>query len=230
MTRLCAIPMPVAMDDDLLDTLPLAHRLALSYAPCRAAGDILALLALNQRLGGVLRQASEPVIAQMKLAWWRDRFRQSPEDWPAGEPLLAALARWRGDTKRLEALVDGWEILLAESLGREEADSYAAGHAGAWAALAEGVGSRIDAPLVERSAAIHALADLALNLPPGAERRQVEGMLEAGRAATPRLDRPLRPLAVLRALSLRAVARSSKELLDGPGAMTVALRSGLTGR
>ena len=57
-------------------------------------------------------QAREPLLGQVRLAWWRDRLGQDPADWPAGEPLLAALRGWQPQFAALAALVDGWELLL----------------------------------------------------------------------------------------------------------------------
>ena len=213
------------MDESLLETLPLAHRLALSYAPARARVRTGALLALNQRLAGIVRQAGEPVIAQMKLAWWRDRFAQAPVDWPVGEPLLAALAESGGDTARLGALVDGWEALLAERLGETEIAAFADGHAAGWHWVAGGS----DAPAIDRAARQWALADLARNLGDAEERARAAGALRS--VETPgRLPRGCRTLAVLRALALRALDRGEADLLAGPGAALLAMRVGISGR
>ncbi len=68
--------------DDLAETLPTMHRLALAYAPGRTRLAWLALLALDSRLAGVLRSASEPMLAQIRLAWWRDMLARSEADRP----------------------------------------------------------------------------------------------------------------------------------------------------
>jgi phytoene synthase len=57
----------------------------------------------------------EPVLAQLRLAWWRDRLAEPAENWPRGEPLLAALTCWQGRHGALAGLVDGWEALLGEA-------------------------------------------------------------------------------------------------------------------
>jgi phytoene synthase len=121
-------------------------------------GHWLALLALDARLSGVVRSAREPVLGQLKLAWWRERLGEDPARWPRGEPLLAAL-RELGEVVALAALVDGWEALLAApplgeagllavGTARGEALRGAFGsEAGADLALGWGLGTMADFPL-----------------------------------------------------------------------------------
>lgn len=212
------------MDEALLDTLTLAQRLALSYAPASARAPVLALLMLESRLAAILRQRGETIIAQLKLAWWRDRFAEDCARWPGGEPLLELLREWPGDLSVLGRLVDGWEALLDERLDRAGIEAFASARASAWAELGSAVAD-------ERAARQYALADLALHLEPGPERDDAAALLLEARAGDPpACSRKLRPLAVLRGLALRAYDRGSDELLDGPAAMLLALRVGITGR
>lgn len=210
--------------------LPPAHRLALAY-PSRAGRDrVLALMMLDLRLAAILRQAGttggEPVIAQIKLAWWRDRLGEDPAAWPAGEPLLTALRAWPGGPATLVPLVDGWEALLAEDLTVAAIEQFAAGRAVAWAALAPpGTEAAVGAAARE-----WALGDLARNLAKSGEAAAARRLALAGKAGSARLPRAVRPLAVLRALTRRAIERDSGDLLDGAGALFATLRAGLTGR
>ena len=218
------------MSIDLLETLPLAQRLAVSYAPRRAHSPTLAMLALDTRLAGVIRTGGEPVIAQMKLAWWRDRLAQDPAQWPLGEPLLALLKEAAIDPARLSPLVDGWEVLLADSLGHEELTLFATGRAQAWAAVADAAGNRGSNADVEQAGRTWALADLALNLGTEEETAKVRAAALTQSEAQARLPSLVRPLTVLRGLALRALHRDADEVLDGPGAMAMALRLGVLGR
>jgi len=217
------------MSADLLESLPLVQRLALSYAPPRAREPTLTLLALDARLATILRTRSEPLIAQLKLAWWRDRLGEQRTSWPGGEPLLARLAEWRGDPRLLLPLVDGWEALLAEELDKRRMREFADGRAAAWCALAGEFEGAVS-PEVERAGRGWALADLALNLRAGHEGKLVRETALAQDRAAPHLSKNLRPLAVLHALARRAVQRGSGEMLDGPRAAMLALRVGLAGR
>lgn len=206
--------------------LPLVQRLALSYAPAGSRDDVLVLLMLDHRLATILRQGGEPVIAQIKLAWWRERLGEHPYAWPAGEPLLAALRHWPASPATLVSLVDGWEALLAEELTPSGIEEFATGRAAAWQALAP-PGHAAAAAQVAHD---WALADLAMHLGTEGEAGVARGLALAASSLTIRLPRALRPLAVLHGLTRRALDRQSSDLLDGPAAGLVALRIGLIGR
>ncbi len=74
-----------------------------------------ALWGLAARLTKLLIDAREPLIGQIKLAWWRDMaamLASDPGALPKGEPLLAELrATWAGQAG-LDALVDAAEAML----------------------------------------------------------------------------------------------------------------------
>jgi len=205
---------------------PLA-RLALAYAPSAARLHWLALLTLDARLAQVVRTAREPMLAQLRLAWWRDRFDGNPADWPKGEPLLASLAAWDGEVGGLVPLVDGWEALLGEApLASSALEEFAEGRAKAAGVLARTIGA--DAVTADGLSRSWALADLALHTSHPDERAEAARLL-AGTAA-PRAPADLRPLAILAGLSARAVRQGRGEALSGPGALFAAIRIGLTGR
>ncbi len=95
-------------DPRVLVSVPHARRAAMS-----------ALWGLAARLTKLLLDAREPLIGQIKLAWWRDMaamIASDPAGLPKGEPLLAELqATWAGQGG-LDALVDAAEaMLLAET-------------------------------------------------------------------------------------------------------------------
>jgi phytoene synthase len=214
------------MPHALLDDLPPPQRLALSYAPASARRPTLTLLALDARLGGILRRRGEPLLAQMRLAWWRDRLAEEPRSWPAGDAVLDLLREWR-EPAALAPLVDGWEALLGDRLDGRGIAEFANGRGEAFAQLARELG--VQAPSAEASAARWALGDLAANLSDPGERAKA---IEAGTVMPPRprLPRALRPLAVLSGLARRSLARGGAPLLDGPAAMMLAIRLGIAGR
>ena len=86
------------MIEDAVSSLPLPQRLALSYAPRASRNAFAGLLALDTRFAGIVRHAREPMLAQMRLAWWRDVLAKPAAEWPTGEPLLALLAEWQGES------------------------------------------------------------------------------------------------------------------------------------
>jgi len=208
-----------------------AIRLALAYARASNSPVFEALFALDRRLADAVRQASEPIIAQMKLAWWRDRFAQDRPEWPKGEPLLERLAGWDADVARLGMLVDGWEALLQEGPLTDEAiAAFGEGHATAWSVAAQAVRQGEAAP--RHAALLWAYADLAAHCssPEDAQRvREVAGNQGLLDRAPPRLPRPLRTLGVLGALGRRSL-RSGRPILSGGGDFLAGVRTGMLGR
>lgn len=194
-------------DGSLANELPPPVRLAVAYAPAAARGAWAALLVLDQRLARTALAAGEPVLAQIKLAWWRDRFAEPASAWPKGEPLLAALREWDGERAALEGLVDGWEGLVGSDLDRAAIPACAEARVAALMALERLLGGN-SAEAVEAVARRWALADLALRL--GEEAPDVP-------APAVRLPRAMRPLVVLDGLvrqdgaaGWRALARTMR--------------------
>jgi len=186
-------------NDSLIETLPPPWRLALAYAPASTRARWLTLLAFDVRLSGVVRAAREPILAQMRLAWWRDRLGDRAENWPRGEPLLAALGAWDGEHGALLGLVDGWEAVLGEG---DAALSLAQGRAQACLALGRG-------EAVERMARGWGLADLAAH----SAHPALDAALSQHDWRGGRLPRGLRPLVVLHGMAARGDKTSKISLL-----------------
>ena len=208
-----------------------AITLALAYARQGSRPVLEDLFALDRRLADAVRQASEPIIAQMKLAWWRDRFAQSPQDWPRGEPLLARLAAWEADVSQFSALVDGWEGLLAEGPLTEEAIvAFAEGRADAWALAASALD--LAKPAAPREAAqLWSCADLAQHCADPADALRARDVARAQfrlSGTGQRLPGTLRPMAVLGALGRRSL-RTGRPILSGPADFFAAVRAGVLG-
>ena len=218
------------METDLFNLLPTAQRLALSYAPAKSHAPTLALLALDARLGGLVRQAREPLLAQIRLAWWRDRLGESPENWPGGEPLLAGLRESWAKPRALVGLVDGWEAQLGED-SLTAVNLLASARAEAWVALHRELGCREDINATQLAAYRWGMADARSCLSDLADRTTaVWDVEEAVRGLKIRLPRALRPLAVLEALARRSLLRDDGRLLSGPADFGLAIRVGLLGR
>ena len=189
-------------DPDFIATLPIERRLALAYAPGRSRVQWLGLLALDARLGGVVRAAHEPLLAQIKLAWWRDELAKPLAERRRGEPLLELLNAWGDNAGSLGALVDGWEVLLAgEDLTRADVVAFADARARACCGLAATVGVAADNAAI--AAQRWALADLAAAIADPAQRAVVEGVIGEQQWPRIRLPRELRPLQVFYGLARR---------------------------
>lgn len=217
-------------DAALVETLPAASRLALAYAPRAARLPTLALFALDARLAGLLRHSREPMLAQLRLAWWRESLGRDAEEWPQGEPLLAALRSWSGGHKALVALVDGWEALTGPApLPAEALAAMAQGRADAFAALATALGLEGEADAARRLGRSWGLADLAMRLGNPQERAAAASLAGVDGEAPPRVSRRLRPLLVLHALARRRAERGEEAAAHSPAALLTAMRAGLLG-
>lgn len=90
--------------------------LALLYAPPDRRPAFAALLALDDRLGGLVRAAREPLVGQMRLTWWHQALTALDTAPPPAEPLLADLATivlpFGVTGAALADQVEGWEALL----------------------------------------------------------------------------------------------------------------------
>ncbi|GGB86026.1 hypothetical protein GCM10011494_00380 [Novosphingobium endophyticum] len=214
----------------LLGTLPIIERLALSYAPASARLPTLALFALDTRLAGLLRNSREPMLAQLRLAWWRETLQQDGNAWPMGEPLLAALRSWNGAHTALSALVDGWEALTgAAPLPQDAIEAMAAGRGEAFAALSAALNRPGESAAARDLGRRWALADLAMRLGNDQERGTAAAMLEADSGGKPRVSRALRPLLVLHGLAERRLATGEEAGARSPAALLKAMRLGLLG-
>ncbi len=104
------------------DALTPPLRLALAYCDPKNRQFFGLLLQFDRRLFDIIFQAREPLVAQMKLAWWRDSLRKPAEQRPKGEPMLADMLAVEtahpdaaiADTMLL--LVDAWDILLSHEI------------------------------------------------------------------------------------------------------------------
>ncbi|KQM13035.1 hypothetical protein [Novosphingobium sp. Leaf2] len=220
----------VSNEDILIQSLPTVSRLALAYAPARARRPTLALLALDARLAHLLRQSREPMMAQLRLAWWRESLAQPAASWPDGEPLLAFLKSWNDAHAGLVPLVDGWEALTgAAPLPGSAMETMAEGRAHAFATLADVLDRSAERDVAALTARSWALSDLAMRLGHAEERQTAQGLAHAARRGGMRLSRPLRPLLVLEGLAARRLAKGQDAAATSPAAVLKAMRLGLLG-
>ena len=166
----------------------------------------------------LVQGAREPVLAQLKLAWWRDRLAQPVAERSGGEPILSALAAWPGDPAPLLALADGWEAMLDDDRPDHAIAGLAAARGRLGAGLARAAGEADHAAAAEQALHDWTLAEI--------------GRTGDGQAVPISsrliLPRSLRALAVLHGLARRGYGRAGRA--PGLRALAAAVRIGMVGR
>ena len=167
-------------------------RLAIAYVPEFYRSAFTLLLQIDERLAGILKSAREPMIAQIKMAWWREAFGNAPHLRPKGEPLLQVLNDSNDviPPAALDALVSAWEMLLGQNpWDQQVTNDHADLRAEAiFQTYARWVGSTQDVQPVGR---VWALADLRQVFP----ERVAQGV-RPDQVSLPS-SRKLRPLSIL---------------------------------
>jgi len=210
--------------------------LALSYVPARRRAAVEALWRLDAALGAALGGGSEPLIARIKLAWWREALEKLDREKAPAEPTLRALAEHVVPTVSgadLAGLEEGWSVLTGQDpLSPDDLDLYAGRGRLLFrfsaALLGDGPGVE-----VERAGEVWALVDLARHSgAPDAASALEEARRRMAAAEAWRWPARLRPLGMLHALARRDAARGLQpmEPQGSPGRMARMLRHRFTGR
>lgn len=212
--------------------------LALTYVPAERRPALAALWGLDAALGAVLAGGREPLISQIKLAWWRDSLARLDEAPPPAEPVLQEVARHilpRGiKGSQLARMEEGWAILLrGEALTASDLENYS----GARGALlfrhsSQLLGIQMNLK-VKRAGEGWALADLARHSNPiDGEAALAAARERLANVAAQRWPKPLRPLGMLAILARRDVDRGlgQVERQGSPARMVRMLRHRFTGR
>ena len=197
--------------------------LAFSYAPDHARGALKTLFALDAALGDVLRTTREPMVGQMRLAWWREALQRLDAAPPPGEPVLQGLAAAvlplgvTGAT--LADMVNGWEPLLGD-VGEAAIDDHARFRGRALFEAAARVTDAAPSDPVATAGEGWALADLAGNLSDGdrAERTRERAVATFAGINAVRWSRQGR--------ALGALALVARRRLDGPVPASFVFRLG----
>ncbi len=86
------------------------------YWPAELRPAFDALFAIDDAMGDVVAKTTEPALAAIKLAWWRERLAELDDGKVPAEPRLQAAAAVllpRGVTgAQLAQIEEGWAILL----------------------------------------------------------------------------------------------------------------------
>lgn len=210
------------------DPLPPEVELALAWSPPWLRASLGAAFQLDRRLARIVARTTEPMLGQMRLAWWRGALGQPLAERPRGDAVLDAIGvHWIGRETALVAMVDGWEVLVtAESLTKSDAVAFAGQRSAFFEALLEAPSPSI-AARVAAAGKYWALADAAAQVSDPHERELLLRVAKAEAPLAGRLPGPLRGLAVLEALSRRALRRGGGPLMDGRGASLTAVRAAI---
>lgn len=207
--------------------------------PASRRDAIRALWSLDAALAAIVSGASQPALAQIKLAWWREAIAALDKAPPPPEPLLLAISEHLIPagiaSEELGRLADGWEHLLGlEPLQPTEIQAYAAERGGRLFALSAALLDPGDRAAVTNAGEAWALLDLARHSSDAAE---IALALDAGRSRLASLQGhrwpvPLRPLGMLSVLAQRDADKglSPFEVQGAPGRMMRMIRHRLTGR
>lgn len=216
----------------LAGELPVTQRLALSYSPKNTRYRWLALLALDARLARIVSHGSEPMLAQMRLAWWREELGKHVSGRPEGDALLDLIGiSWQTNESGLIALIDGWEHLLSDgSLSRPDAKGFVDGRAESIVSLAAASGFENLGDTVFALARYWAAVDLLMHLSADTDRQIVTALIDSFSDILPPLPKGLRPLTVLAGLARHARSRDELELLGSRASVLTGIRLGLLGR
>jgi phytoene synthase len=173
------------------------RRLALAYLPAAARPAIEALWRLDASFASILSSGTQPLISQMRLAWWREALERLDHAPPPAEPVLQALATHvlpAVSGAALAAMEEGWLILLSgEALTADQLADYAALRGGLLFTYAARLLGDSAFPVADAGAA-WALADLARH---SSHAEEVKSFPPESKVKWPRLLRPLGMLAML---------------------------------
>lgn len=89
--------------------------MAVAYARKDLRQALSILLEFDNRLMAIAAKGHEPVLKQLRLAWWREQL-EKPESAPRSEPLLERIASAKeagGLVSALQKLVEAWEHIIA---------------------------------------------------------------------------------------------------------------------
>ncbi len=216
------------MDTANDDPLPPEAELAIAWSAPKVRAALTTALQLDRRLARIVARTTEPMLGQMRLAWWREALGKPVAERPRGDVVLDAIgAHWTGRESALAAMVDGWEVLVtAEALGAPEIAAFATGRGAFFSALQDDPAAAGSARVV-LAGQRWALANAAAGVSDAVERAALVaaglGLPEQGG----RMPAGLRGLAVLDALAFRALRAGGQPLMAGRGASLAALRAAI---
>lgn len=206
------------------------RRLALAYASRDLREGLALLWALDEQMGAILASVRDPMLAELRLAWWREALEGLARGEAQVDPILRGIARLPVDPEALARLADGWIALLGDlPLENEAIRVHAAERGGVlFGQAVRLLGGNHDG--LEAAGEAWALVDLAARIS-DAETAAAARCLacEQLAAVKGRWPRTLRPLAVLTALARRDATRAANRQQGAPGRLLRAIIAGISG-
>lgn len=180
------------------------RKLALAYVSAALRPAVEALWRLDVALAAILATGTQPLISQMRLAWWREALERLDSAPPPAEPVLQALAATvlpRVTGAELAAMEEGWLMLLADGpLSEAELGRYAQCRGGLLFSYTARLLGDSGFPVAQAGEA-WALADLARHS------RRVDEVKTPSLEQKMKWPRRLRPLGMLEMLARRDLGR-----------------------
>lgn len=209
----------------------------MTYAPPRKREALKALFTIDAAMGDVVKTTSEPMVGQIRLAWWRERLEELGSDRRAPpEPRLVAAEHElvpRGiKGSELARLERGW-VSLFDQFPWESGTAEAIWFRGRLLfALGAHLLDRTD-DAIENAGGLWALVDAARHCSDGSSREMLvrQARTFARGLEGTRFSARLRPLSMLAVLAIRDSAKWPVIEPEGtPGRALAMLRHRLTGR
>jgi len=204
------------------------RRLALAYVPAAVRPAVEVLWRLDVAFAAILATGTQPIISQMRLAWWREALERLDNAPPPAEPVLQGLAAHvlpQVTGAELAAMEEGWLMLLSDdALTTDELDLYAAKRGGLLFAYTARLLGDSDFPVAGAGEA-WALADLVRH-----SRRvdEIRTPLPGPKTKWPRRLRPLGMLAMLARRDLKNIGQGP-EKSGSPARMLRMIRHRMSG-
>lgn len=207
--------------------------LASSYGDAQMRSWCHALFAFDAQIAGIVLQAREPMLAQIRLQWWHDVIGKRVAERPSANPVLAGLlpieAQGLDLASALGPVIRGWEAALEP----DDADAVAQ--------FAQGRGALIRAfhPLapsvagtdLARIGEAWALWDMVRFHRRTAALDAAVRAVDVAALARVTLPRKLRPLSIMaRAVRLDIAQGRMDRAWGSPGVFAALVWHGLTGR
>lgn len=221
------------MSAEASENLSADARLALAHSPDEVRDVLRIFLEFDARLARIVAATSEPMLGQMRLAWWRDELGKPVEQRPNGDAVLDGIGEhWAGREAGLISLANAWEHLLAEPpLDEADARKFLEHRRDGLVSVFSAVDSGVaDNKAYKDAAWAWVCADVATKVSDSDERAMFVRLGTSDARTGGALPRPARGLAILGALGLRSLRRGGRPLMEGRGAALTALRASVLGR